>query len=70
MASARQWKSCQAETGQASGDGGTTGAVSDHSMNKMFFEQLGERTIPRFFSRTHRREKFGGLRNRPRMPAR
>ena len=63
-------ESCQAEIGEASADGGRDQGccVSDHSMNKMFFEQLGERTIPRFFSRTHRREKFGGLRNRPRMP--
>jgi hypothetical protein len=39
--------------------------ISDHSMNKMFFEQLGELAIPCFISRTYRREKFGGLRNRP-----
>jgi hypothetical protein len=65
MASARQRKSCQAEIGQASADGGGGQAsrISDHSMNKMFFEQLSERTISRFFSRTHRRERFGGLRN-------
>jgi hypothetical protein len=62
----RPAESWQAKTAQASADGMRPSVLYFRStMNKMFFEQLGERTIPRFFSRTHRREQFGGLRNWP-----
>src|SRR5271154_6811871 len=37
-------------------------------MNEMLLKQLGKRAVSCLFSRTHRREKLRGLRNRPRMP--